>query len=117
MKSKQVLLVSTIFRNCAIAFGQGGSWVWLGIFGSFLFLLGGIMNVVKVFKMNQIDGMLRLEKLRGGAQDRLMSERESQVPLILEDQRKRKKQQVIEEVVIQAGPTPYKDVLIGQSQP
>ncbi|CAM8924954.1 unnamed protein product [Rhodiola kirilowii] len=93
----------------------GGSWVWLGIFGSFLFLLGGITNVVKVFKMHQIDGMLRLEKLRGGAHDRLMSEREGQVPLILEEQRKRKKQQVVEEVVIQAGPTPYKDVLLAQS--
>lgn len=67
--------------------------------------------------MHQIDGMLRLEKLRGGGQDRLMSEREGQVPFILEDQRKRKKQQVVEEVVIQTGPTPYKDVLIGQSQP
>lgn len=72
------------------------------------------MNVAKVFKMQQMDGV-RLEKLRGGAQERLNQEREGQVPLILEDQRRRKKQ--IEEArPATSAPTSYKDVLISQSE-
>ncbi|KAF5947560.1 hypothetical protein HYC85_013517 [Camellia sinensis] len=55
----------------------GWTWVWLGIFGSLLFFVGGLANVVKVFKMQQTDGM-RLEKLRGGAQERLVQAREGQ---------------------------------------
>lgn len=41
------------------------------------------MNVVKVFKTQQINGM-RLEKLRGGAQEwlRLRQRREGHAPLI-----------------------------------
>ncbi|KAF6141422.1 hypothetical protein GIB67_021238 [Kingdonia uniflora] len=62
----------------------GKSWVWMGIFGSLLFLVGGVANVVKVFKMQQMDG-IRLEKLQGGAQERLNRVREGQVPLILEE--------------------------------
>ncbi|EHA8591314.1 hypothetical protein COCNU_scaffold042756G000010 [Cocos nucifera] len=65
------------------------SWIWLSIFGSLLFLIGGILNVVKVFKMQQVDG-LRLEKLRGGAQERLIRVREGRIPLILEDDRRRR---------------------------
>ncbi|KAF6161639.1 hypothetical protein GIB67_017277 [Kingdonia uniflora] len=68
----------------------GKSWVWMGIFGSLLFLVGGVANAVKVFKMQQMDG-IRLEKLRGGAQERLNQVREGQVPLILEEQRRRTK--------------------------
>ncbi|KAF3432866.1 hypothetical protein FNV43_RR23968 [Rhamnella rubrinervis] len=92
----------------------GRSWIWLGILGSLLFLIGGFMNVVKVFKMQQIDG-LRLEKLRGGAHERLIHEREGQVPFILEEQRRRTRH--VEETKL-ALPlaTPYKDVLIGQTQ-
>ncbi|KAF8379677.1 hypothetical protein HHK36_029121 [Tetracentron sinense] len=90
----------------------GKSWVWFGIFGSFLFLIGGLTNVVKVFKMQQMDGM-RLEKLRGRAQERLSQEREGHVPLIFEEQRRRRKQ--TEEAKPVAVPTPYKDVLVGQS--
>ncbi|KAJ7965387.1 putative Polypyrimidine tract-binding-like protein [Quillaja saponaria] len=92
------------------------TWIWLGIFGSLLFFVGGLTNVVKVFKMQQIDG-LRLEKLRGGAQERLVHEREGQVPLILEDHRRRARQVEEPKVVLPAPtlPTPYKDVLIGQS--
>ncbi|XP_017701914.2 uncharacterized protein LOC108511846 [Phoenix dactylifera] len=60
------------------------SWIWLSVFGSLLFLIGGILNVVKVFKMQQADG-LRLEKLRGGAQERLIRDREGRAPLMLED--------------------------------
>lgn len=85
----------------------------MGIFGSVLLFTGGLTNVVKVFKMQQIDG-LRLEKLRGGAQERLMQQREGQLPLIAEEQRRR--QIVIEETKAAAVPvpTPYKDVLIGR---
>ncbi|XP_068644525.1 uncharacterized protein [Aristolochia californica] len=81
------------------------TWVWLGISGSLLFFIGGFINVTKVFKMQQMDGS-RLEKLRGRAQEWLSRAREGQVPLILEDQRRRR---------IQAEePTPYKDVLLSQ---
>ncbi|CAH2068851.1 unnamed protein product, partial [Thlaspi arvense] len=45
---------------------QGRNWVWMGIFGSSLFFVGGITNLLKVFKMQQNIGMTRLEKLRGG---------------------------------------------------
>lgn len=89
--------------------------MWLGIFGSLLFFMGGLTNVVKVFKMQQTDG-LRLEKLRGGAQERLLNEREGRVPLILEDQMRRRRH--VEETKIlvpTATPTPYKDVLVGQT--
>ncbi|PIA49068.1 hypothetical protein AQUCO_01300128v1 [Aquilegia coerulea] len=99
----------------------GKSCVVLGIIGSLLFLIGGLMNLVKVFKMQQMDG-IRLEKLRNGAQERLVRDREGQVPLILEEQRRRKRQ--IEEgrpplvsvpTPASVAATPYKDVLVGQS--
>ncbi|CAL5344101.1 unnamed protein product [Camellia sinensis] len=102
----------------------GWTWVCLGIFGSLLFFVGGLANVVKVFKMQQTNGM-RLEKLRGGAQERLVQAREGHVPLILEEQRRRrteveKKMEVdrrkeVEEGKLVAAPTPYKDVLVGQA--
>ncbi|KAL5727068.1 hypothetical protein ACHQM5_000300 [Ranunculus cassubicifolius] len=110
----------------------GESWMVLGIIGSIFFFIGGLMNLVKVFKMQQMDG-IRLEKLRNGAQERLFRDREGQVPLILEEQRRRKKQ--IEEarasapmpapasvstslppapapVTTTPAATPYKDVLV-----
>jgi hypothetical protein len=40
------------------------------MFGCLLFLVGGLFNILKVYKMQQENG-LRLEKLRGGAQERL----------------------------------------------
>lgn len=90
------------------------SWIWLGIFGSLFLFVGGLTNVAKVFKMQQMEGV-RLEKLRGGAQERLNRDREGQVPLILEDQRRRKIQ--IEEAtqppVVQ---TSYKDALVSRSE-
>lgn len=76
--------------------------------------MGGMMNVVKVFKMQQIDGM-RLEKLRGGAQERLMNEREGRVPLILEDHRRRRRQVEDAKIIEPPPPTPYKDVLVGHT--
>jgi hypothetical protein len=95
---------------------QGRTWIWLGIFGSLLFFIGGLTNVIKVFKMQQIDG-LRLEKLRGGAQERLVLEREGQVPLIREDHQRRRTRQAEEARVLPsaAGPTPYKDIPVGQA--
>lgn len=106
---------------------QGTDWAWLGIIGSLLLFIGGLTNVVKVFKMQQMDG-LQLEKLRGGAHERLMQEREGQVPLIIEEQRRRKRPAAEEEAIaVAAGiaaasstpapapaSTPYKDVLVGQ---
>lgn len=59
---------------------QGKSWAWFGFFGSLMLLIGGLANLVKVLKMQ--DG-IQLEKLRGGAQDRLVQEREGRVPLVL----------------------------------
>lgn len=104
---------------------QGRTFTWFGIFGSGLLVIGGLANVVKVFKMQQ--GGLRLEKLRGGAHELLIQEREGQVPLILEEQRRRRPQRLQAEET-QPGParaagemaatatsTPYKDVLVGQS--
>ncbi|CAN4087626.1 unnamed protein product [Withania somnifera] len=89
-------------------------WKWFGVFGSLLLLIGGLMNVVKVFKMQQMSG-LRLEKLRGGAQDRLMQEREGQMPLMIEEQRRRRKSPEEGATSTTVAPTPYKDVLIGQA--
>ncbi|KAF8042890.1 hypothetical protein BT93_A1271 [Corymbia citriodora subsp. variegata] len=95
----------------------GRSWIWLGIFGSLMFIIGGLANVVKVFKMQQMDG-LRLEKLRGGAHERLTRARDSQMPLLSEDpERHRRRKPAAEEAQSQAPmpPTPYKDVLVGQA--
>lgn len=90
------------------------------------------MNVVKIFNFVQITG-LRLEKLRGGAQDRLLEEREGYLPLVAEEERIRKMEADeanrskprahltskagagAAETVVGSSPTPYKDVLVGQS--
>ncbi|GJM90781.1 hypothetical protein PR202_ga07092 [Eleusine coracana subsp. coracana] len=61
----------------------GRTWAWFGLIGSLLFLAGGVLNLLKVFKTQQMGGR-GLEKLRGGAQERLSMEREGKVPLILE---------------------------------
>lgn len=53
----------------------GQRMIWLGIFGSLILFVGGLANVVKVFKMQQMNG-IRLENLRGGAQDRLLQLRQ-----------------------------------------
>ncbi|KAK4783923.1 hypothetical protein SAY86_018291 [Trapa natans] len=101
----------------------GRTFTWFSIFGSSLLVIGGLGNLVKVFKMQK--GELRLEKLRGGAHELLIQEREAQVPLILEGQRRRQPRQA-EEAPAATMPaagrtsskttaTPYKDVLVGQS--
>ncbi|OMO56445.1 hypothetical protein COLO4_35640 [Corchorus olitorius] len=93
----------------------GRTWVWLGICGSLMFFIGGLTNVIKVFKMLQING-LRLEKLRGGAQDRLIEGREGHIPLIIEETRKK---MILDEekeaAAAAAASTPYKDVLLGRT--
>nr|XP_027190242.1 uncharacterized protein LOC101500123 isoform X2 [Cicer arietinum] len=95
----------------------GGTWIWLGIFGSLMFFIGGLTNLIKVFKMQQMNGTMRLEKLRGGAQERLISAREGRVPLILDHHHHH--QPIInrpEDTKVDISlPTPYKDVLIGQT--
>ncbi|RDX70645.1 Polypyrimidine tract-binding protein-like 2, partial [Mucuna pruriens] len=87
----------------------GRTWIWLGIFGSLMFFIGGLTNLIKVFKMQQMNGM-RLEKLRGGAHERLVSAREGQVPLIMEHQTITPQPQ--ETKINLPLPTPYKDALI-----
>ncbi|KAL4284025.1 hypothetical protein GQ457_16G025210 [Hibiscus cannabinus] len=96
----------------------GKKWVWLGICGSLMFMLGGLTNVVKVFKMQQMNG-IRLEKLRGGAQDRLIEGRDRQVPLIIDErQRKMEVDGTKATAAAVAGtktPTAYKDVLLART--
>ncbi|GAB2230992.1 hypothetical protein Droror1_Dr00027275 [Drosera rotundifolia] len=92
------------------------AWIWLGICASIAFFVGGLANVVKVFNMQQVDG-LRLEKLRGGAQERLMQEREDlQTPLMRNEQRRRRRdhEQAEPSLPTQMQITPYKDVLLSQ---
>ncbi|XP_062181184.1 uncharacterized protein LOC133885479 [Phragmites australis] len=67
----------------------GRSWVWLCLLGSVLWLAGALFNVLKVFMMHQSDA-LRLEKLRGGAQERLSRDREGRVPLNWEEAARRR---------------------------
>ncbi|XP_022764180.1 uncharacterized protein LOC111309364 isoform X2 [Durio zibethinus] len=90
----------------------GKTWVCLGICGSLMFFIGGLTNVVKVFKMQQING-LRLEKLRGGAQDRLIQGWEGQVPLIIEERWRKMEVEEIKAAAASPASTPYKDVLLG----
>ncbi|CAL9099874.1 unnamed protein product [Musa acuminata var. zebrina] len=91
----------------------GRSWIWLCLSGSSLFLVGGLMNTVRVFKMQRTEG-LRLEKLRGSAHERLAKVRE-ELPLILESNKKSRKQQEEGRPVSAptSVPTPYKDALLG----
>lgn len=96
---------------------QTGTWVWMGMFASLLLFIGGLANVVKVFKMLQMD-RLRLEKLRGGAQERLVRVREGQTPFLSEERRKwpRHVEETNEPLEPpHERPTPYKDVLVGTS--
>ena len=88
--------------------------IWLCIFGSLQYFVGGLTNVIKVFKMQQVNG-LRLEKLRRRAQERLADEREVRVPIILEEQGRRKMNNVGVQHTPTLNPTPYKDVLVDQT--
>ncbi|KAF3320088.1 hypothetical protein FCM35_KLT22313 [Carex littledalei] len=79
------------------------NWAWFGLFGSILFFIGGLVNLVKVFKMQRMDRS-ELERLRGGAHERLAKEREGQVPLLGEHGTGRNPIK-----------KPYKDVLVESS--
>ncbi|MFS8013708.1 hypothetical protein Hanom_Chr14g01336331 [Helianthus anomalus] len=52
-------------------------WVWTGIIGSLLLIIGGLANVVKVVKMLQMEGEIKLEIFRGGAQDQLLQQQDT----------------------------------------
>ncbi|CAJ1974365.1 unnamed protein product [Sphenostylis stenocarpa] len=93
----------------------GSTWVWLNICGSLMFFIGGLTNLIKVFKMQQMNG-IRLEKLRGGAHERLESSREGRVPLIIERQTISHEPQETKVTLPIPTTTPYKDVLIGQAK-
>ncbi|KAF6986680.1 hypothetical protein CFC21_004409 [Triticum aestivum] len=60
---------------------QSESEGWISLCGSVLWVAGALFNVLKVFVMHQSDAP-RLEKLRGGAQERLARDREGRVPLV-----------------------------------
>nr|CAB3464311.1 unnamed protein product [Digitaria exilis] len=65
------------------------SWAWLCMLGSLLWLAAALLNGLKVFMMHQSDAM-RLEKLRGGAQEWLSRDREGRVPLNWEEAARRR---------------------------
>ncbi|KAL8550755.1 hypothetical protein ACS0TY_000006 [Phlomoides rotata] len=103
---------------------MGERMIWLGIVGSVILFIGGLANVVKVFKMQQmINGTgTRLEKLRGGAQERLLQIREAHhMPLMTtnnaaaaaEVERRRRWMMKDDHQLEQDQlPTPYKDALV-----
>ncbi|KAF2932346.1 uncharacterized protein [Oryza sativa Japonica Group] len=63
----------------------GRSWAWtMCVLGSVLWLVAAVFNMGKVFVMHQSDAP-RLEKLRGGAQERLSRDREGRLPLNWEE--------------------------------
>nr|XP_043633780.1 uncharacterized protein LOC122604988 [Erigeron canadensis] len=69
------------------------TWVWIGILASSLLVIGGFINVIKVVKMLNMDG-ISLEKLHGGAQEQLLQaaaeEEDGQTPLPIEEGRRRR---------------------------
>ncbi|XP_066360635.1 uncharacterized protein [Miscanthus floridulus] len=70
--------------------GSGGDEpAWLFLAGSVLWLAAALLNVLKVITMHQSDA-LRLEKLRGGAQEWLSRDREGRVPLNWEEAARRR---------------------------
>ena len=102
---------------------QGDLWIWLGLFGALFLLVGGFFNLVKVFEMQQGDRTVRLERLRGGAQELLGQQREGQVSLISDEHRRRRRDAAEEEAAkipataaaLTGQSTPYKDVLVGHA--
>ncbi|KAE8781452.1 hypothetical protein D1007_45317 [Hordeum vulgare] len=82
-----VLLGSLLFLVAAVLHRRGEPTLpgeserWISLCGSVLWVAGALFNVLKVFVMHQSDAP-RLEKLRGGAQERLARDREGRVPLV-----------------------------------
>ena len=98
---------------------QGRSWAWFCLSGSLLFLAGGVLNLLKVFKTQQMGGR-GMEKLRGGAQERLAMEREGKVPLILDHGGGRRGARDVPGAVAVPPPPPpphgsYKDALVSSA--
>ncbi|KAM6586639.1 hypothetical protein CsatA_009244 [Cannabis sativa] len=129
LNAREHALAGQLFHGLQLL---GRRWIWVSIFGSLFLVIGGLMNVVKVFHMQSSSdgGRIRLEKLRGGAQERLFQERDGQVPLILEEEedrqshRRRRRQtsprdngqpKIIFPPSPVPVPTPYKDILLGPS--
>ncbi|XP_010266474.1 PREDICTED: protein PXR1-like [Nelumbo nucifera] len=81
---------------------KGKSWLWMGVIGSILLLTGGLV-------VQQVDKM-RFAKLLGGSQAQLNQEKAGQVPLILEEQRRKQSKAKHTDV-----PSSYRDVQIGPS--
>ncbi|KAF4380456.1 hypothetical protein F8388_024749 [Cannabis sativa] len=126
LNAREHALAGQLFHGLQLL---GRRWIWVSIFGSLFLVIGGLMNVVKVFHMQSSSdgGRIRLEKLRGGAQERLFQERDGQVPLILEEEedrqshRRRRRQtsprdngqpKIIFPPSPVPVPTPYKDILL-----
>lgn len=76
-------------RAVRLCWAQDRSWAWLCLLGSLVWLAAALLNALKVFMMHQSDAM-RLEKLRGGAQERLSRDREGRVPLNWEEAARRR---------------------------
>ncbi|KAG6489948.1 hypothetical protein ZIOFF_051230 [Zingiber officinale] len=86
-----LFFVAGVFKSQAVSYGSkdrrqslalGRIWCWLCTSASLLFLVGGLANVAKVYRMQQREEGLRLEKLRGGAQERLFRDREGRIPFL-----------------------------------
>ncbi|KAE8808709.1 hypothetical protein D1007_14790 [Hordeum vulgare] len=82
-----VLLGNLLFLVAAVLHRRGEPTLpgeserWITLCGSVMWVAGALFNVLKVFVMHQSDAP-RLEKLRGGAQERLARDREGRVPLV-----------------------------------
>ncbi|KAI4994492.1 hypothetical protein ZWY2020_034133 [Hordeum vulgare] len=82
-----VLLGNLLFLVAAVLHRRGEPTLpgeserWITLCGSVMWVAGALFNVLKVFVMHQSD-VPRLEKLRGGAQQRLARDREGRVPLV-----------------------------------
>lgn len=76
-----LLLVAAVLHRRREPTLPGESERWISLCGSVLWVAGALFNVLKVFVMHQSDAP-RLEKLRGGAQERLARDREGRVPLV-----------------------------------
>uniref|UniRef100_A0A8I6Z3L2 Uncharacterized protein n=1 Tax=Hordeum vulgare subsp. vulgare TaxID=112509 RepID=A0A8I6Z3L2_HORVV len=82
-----VLLGNLLFLVAAVLHRRGEPTLpgeserWISLCGSVLWVADALFNVLKVFVMHQSDAP-RLEKLRGGAQERLARDREGRVPLV-----------------------------------
>ncbi|CAN6444370.1 unnamed protein product [Victoria cruziana] len=93
LMGSQLLLVAGILNRQTSSHSAHGpsllgrTWAWLGLSGSLLYFVGGLANVLKVFKMQRLD-WTRLEQLRGVRREGWWRESETRTPLISAEQRK-----------------------------